>query len=680
MEFKQFKQLQQEHFANLVDGQNVLFTADINKDELWETYLNSFPAGTNEVFRERQEYDCSCCKQFVRQFGSVVAIDEDYNLVTIWDFLPDNDIFGPVMSALSTLVKLAIVRDVFVSKQAAFGTDYNKEQFSDGTIHTWHHFRIDLPKRFVFNSNKSADTIAASYRDIKNIFRRSLDEISEDAITTILDLIAEKALYRGEEWQRNLEQFLALHQEYHTLSDEKKDNFCWLKSTELGGAIGKIRNHSIGVLLQDITAGVDIAEAVRKYEAIVAPTNYKRPKAIFTTKMVEQAQKTITDLGLLDSLGRRHAILSDITINNVLWANRDAQNHMNGANSVFEVLKQEATVNPKKFDGLPGVTIEEFINNLLPSITSLEILLENRHEPSFVSLIAPQVKNSPTLFKWSNNFSWAYNGNITDSLKERVKMMGGNVTGVLRNSLQWDNNNDFDLHCVEPNGNRIYFQTKGITHPSSGMLDVDIIEPFSDGRVRDGIAVENIIYTNKRKMQEGIYQVFVHNYNHRGGRSGFQAELEYEGQIYSYDYPHELRHNELVQVAKFSFDRETGIKFIESLPSTTASKTIWNLQTNQFQPVSVCMFSPNYWDGQHGIGNKHYFFMLAGCENDTQPNGFFNEYLREEFMEYKRVFEALGSKMKVEKSNNQLSGLGFSSTRRNSLICKIDDRMVKVVF
>ncbi|MDB5053481.1 MAG: hypothetical protein JWM44_1531, partial [Bacilli bacterium] len=614
-----------------------------------------------------------------KNMGNVVAI-KDNKIVTIWDFETNDIVFQPVINALSAYVKSHVVSNVFVSKFKKIGTDKNFEKLENDEVAEWQHLYLELPEMFVDKSSKSEGGIKGTYRDARNVFKRSLEEIMDYSVLTVLELISQNSLHKGAEWKGALNEFLKLKQEYdHLHTNNEKDNYTWAQSGEIGGSISKIRNHSMGTLLIDISENVDLDVAVRKWEKIVAPENFKRVKPIYTAKMRDDAIKTIEEQGYLDSLPRRFSNLDDINVNNILFSNRDSVKRIQGVGTLKELLN-DVVVDPKKFSRVEEVSVDDFIQNILPSAVELEAFFENKHANNAVSLIAPVNKDSKSMFKWTNASSWAYTGNITDSsMKDNVKSAGGNVEGVLRFSIQWNdgteyNGNDFDAYCKEPNNYVIHFGNRSLSNRTTGQLDVDIQHP------KRGIpAVENITWTDRSKMLEGDYPLWVHNYSHNGGKSGFKAEIEFDGQLHSFEYDKELRQKEEVQVAIVHFSRKNGFTITEKLPSQTSSKEIWGLKTNQFIPVSVVMFSPNYWDEQKGIGHKHYFFMLKGCTNPEQPNGFYNEFLREELMQHKRAFEAIGSKMAVENVADQLSGLGFSSTKRNELLMKVKGQSERVI-
>ncbi len=675
MEFKDFKLALQKQFDSMVKDNNKLFLTDVERNDLWDFYLDSFPEGTNPIYKERREYDCNGCKQFIRPFGNVVSII-DNELVSIWDIKNIPTPFKEVAAAMSKLVKSNSIKNVFISTEKHLGIDSNK-QLLDEKVITWEHFYYKLPDTYITKSNKSIESVQGGFRDSKNVFERSMKELTLESGKVILELIDQNSLYRGEEHKANIQTFIKYKKEYDKIKENKKDNWCWKES--FNNPVSRIRNSAIGTMLVDLSEGMELDQVVARFEKVVAPTNYKRPKAIFTKRMIEEAETKIEELGFADSLERRFAQLEDVTVNNILFVNRDVKKKLK--NSVFDELKEEVPIS-KKFDKVEEINIKEFISDILPTTTNIELMIENKHSSNFMSLIAP--KNGDTvssMFKWNNNFSWAYNGDIADSMKQNIKKAGGNVEGVLRFSIQWNtgefNGNDFDAHCIEPKGNLIFFSHM-LNPDTTGVLDVDITSPR-----RDVPAVENITWSDKNKMEEGTYKFIVHNFAHNGGRDGFSAEIEYDGQIHSFEYDRELKQDEQVLVAEIVFDKEKGIKFVKSLDSSVSSKEIWGIKTNVFSKVNVTMFSPNYWDDQDSKGNKHYFFFLEGCENETTPRGFFNEFLNEELTKHKKVFEALGSKMRVEESNNQLSGLGFSSTQRNSILAKIEgsfSRVIKIIF
>jgi hypothetical protein len=668
-----------------------LFRVQIDKDLLWQTYLDSFPEGTNPVYKERTEYDCTCCKQFIRAVGDVVAIVEG-RVVSIWDVSTDEVAFNVVAGALAQLIKSQPIDNIFLHTEKVAGTDKNFQQVIGAAPITWEHFFVNIPTANVARGDAIGPRLAEA-RSTRDVMFRGLTEITDDAIDTVLELIAQSSIYRGEEHRPIVIEFNKLRQEFTKAED--KDLFCWDKVNGVSGAVGRIRNTVIGTLLTDLSEGKELEHAVKSFETKVAPSNYKRPTALVTKSMIESARRKIEELGYLSALQRRHASISDITINNVLFADRSAKPLMVG--SVFDTLVGSVAQNPKQFDKVEEVGIEKFLSDILPKADSIELMLENRLTGNLFNLIAPMDPTAKGMFKWPNNFSWGYNGEVADSeLRKAVQARGGKVDGVFRFSHSWNydarNASLMDLHVFMPGSNkepgneindhygnhgRVGWNARQHTR-SKGVQDVDYTAEAPAGYV----PVENITFPLLDHMPEGRYICKIHNWHLRQPtQGGFRAEIEFGGEVFQYECPRPLKHKEWITVAEvFLKDGMFSIK--HHLPTASSSREIWGLPSQQFHKVNAVMNSPNHWDG-HGVGNKHYMFVLDGCKNPEPARGFFNEFLSNELDAHRKVLEVLGSTLRVDPTDSQLCGIGFSSTQRNSVLCRVKgsfNRVVKISF
>lgn len=662
LNFSKVKRAVEDQFDSIRDDD--LFMTDVSKDVLWDTYLKSFPAGTNEIYKTRTEHDCQCCKAFIRACGGMVGIRAN-KIITIWDI----DVGGryqPVADALAKIVKAHKIIAPFYYFQRNLGTDYNIQITESNKNIQWEHFFLKLPKRFILDKDMIGTKISEEVSS-KEVFKRSMTEISLKAAEIVLDLISQNSIYRGAEHKGTVELFIKYKKKYILIPGPDMDNYCWQASKKLNHA-ARIRNTVIGTLLTDISNGVELDSAVKMFETKVAPVNYKRSSAIITKSMIRKAEEQIKTLGIKDALKRRFAIQSDISIKDILFANKAIYK----TQSIFDDLIKEAPEKLKNFDKVEEVDIQTFLTDILPRAEEIELLFKLHHTENLMSLIAPEISDAKNILKWNNNFSWAYNGDVTDSIKEKVKRAGGNIEAVLRCSLAWHNYDDLDIHVQEPKGGYHLYFNRRHNISTTGRLDVDMNVDPNDSRN----AVENIVWTDKDRMLEGVYKVYVHNYHPRENIDlGFEAEINFEGHSIFISSSQKVRGK--ILIAEFKFTRKNGIEFLSTLSTTKTTKTIWNLQTEHFHKVSMIMNSPNHWNEK--IGNKHYFFILADCENDKPVRGFFNEFLSESLREHRKVFEVLGSKMMIEGDSNQLSGLGFSSTQKNSVLCRISGNFSRTI-
>lgn len=227
--------------------------------------------------------------------------------------------------------------------------------------------------------------------------------------------------------------------------------------------------------------------------------------------------------------------------------------------------------------------------------------------------------------------------------------------------MAWYNFDDLDIHVKEPTGNEIYYSNK--KSKTGGFLDIDM----NAGGASSREAVENVCWNNP---PDGDYVVYVNNYSKRESIDvGFALEVENNGSIHSFSYEKPVNGKVKSLVISVKNGGITSIKTEKDVSGGSVSQENWGIQTEQFAKVNVLMNSPNHWEGSE-TGNKHLFFIIDGCKNPDKARGFYNEFLTEDLRKHRKTFEILAAKTKCEESENQLSGLGFSSTKKESVLIK----------
>lgn len=635
-----------------------LFRVGIDGLDVWAAYLAAFPEGTNPIYRVRTEHDGSYDRNFVRKLGNVVAVDELGKLYSIWSAYGDLEYpYNEVCQAMDELVCNQAIASVFRHDERQIGFAETTERLDDGQIKTWNHFHAAIkPAHCCSSPAKELGEINSNVA----VMERGFKELKVEAVDTVLSLIDDNNLYRGSEFRKAVAGFRDAQRAWSEAKD--RNTVLWTNHANMAG---RIRNTAIGSLLVDLSDGVDIERAVNAFETKVAPTNYKRPTSLITPRMVEDAMATIAELELEPALERRLARIGDISINDVLWADNTAQSNMRGP--LGDVLLASAVARPGPKDTVVDIAIEDFVRAILPKATQLSVMMKNSHQRNLVTLTAPVHAESAPLFKWDNNFAWSYNGNITDAIKERVKTAGGNIDAALRVSLAWFNHDDLDLHVHCPDGH-VYFGNKQGERGQEAILDVDA----NAGGGRTRTPVENMAWVHPKP---GYYEVRVNQYCQRESSSpGFVMEMECNGTVQEFAYSKPLRSAVTVSCFSFNIDHQGEVTNFAVLDNKLShqgmAQGVWGVKTESFMKVSTVLNSPNHW-ADNAVGNKHWFFIVDGCRTDVPARGVYNEFLKPELDKHRKVFEVLGDKTKCPVVDDQLSGLGFSSTKPDTLLCRV---------
>lgn len=686
-----------EHFKKMTQSHKLLYRVHCTGDMLWQAYMEGFKP--DPVFRdpESSTHNCNMCRHFIQHYGNIVALNEDNTFTSIFDFeLPEaiKAEYEKSILAMRELIHVSEVDNLFVVTRDSIARSnydkcsiegyehlglsknvkrYTKEEadkfgvVKPNQIVTFNHLYLSIPAVYIKRTNDTVATLMTNEKAKKDSLEKSLNEFTSDTIELIIDLIEQQSILNGEAQLGKLRAFLELSRQYVQVPQEQRNIWLWRQVQTFQYC--HIRGEVIGTLLTDIQSGMDIAEACKAWNRKVDPANYMKAQAPITKMQIKQAQDFVEGNGYVESFTRRCATMVDIEASEILHIHNGDVKPV----SIFDAVKTaDAPIKSAKFDNLKEIPIEEFMQKVLPDCTSLEVYLEGKHKGNLVTLITANNKDSKPIFKWKNNFSWTYNGNLAGKslIAKAVKSAGGFVDAPFRFSIMWNEDGrsivDLDAHAIEPSREEIAFNHK--VSRTGGTLDIDMIRPVNVG-------VENIFWNDMAKVRDGEYYFFVRNYD-GGNTTGVKAEIAIGANVFTYQVNENFKSDKPIAKLTIKNGQFSKIEHLAPVTESVGDK-IYEITTGQFHQVNLVCLSPNYW--KDNVGNKHYFFFIEGCKSPEKLRGFHNEFLNSDLTPHRKVLDVLAHTMQVESTDGQLSGLGFNSTVHDELIVRYQGKQKGII-
>jgi hypothetical protein len=128
-------------------------------------------------------------------------------------------------------------------------------------------------------------------------------------------------------------------------------------------------------------------------------------------------------------------------------------------------------------------------------------------------------------------------------------------TGNVQVLLKWNNYNDLDLVCTDPNSEIIYFKNRNST--TGGQLEIDMNIEYPESKT----PIENIFWTSDA-TPIGMYNIYLVYYkNHQGERNETSYEIKVKYNRKTEIYSGIIRkEDKQIQICSFVVKKENGEK------------------------------------------------------------------------------------------------------------------------
>lgn len=476
---------------------------------------------------EKQNHNCSTCRDFLKYWGNVGSISKDGKFVSaIW---PDTltgaaDIYQPALDKIwSELSKAQVKGPVLNTVPAVRSAD---RSFLGG----FEHLNLEglYPRIFGLSCANKAYTDEEMYKHFTKFktlrdnylgyYRHAIH--GEPSIKVGIDLLKHHKPARWSPMVAQLETHLNFQEKIDKAFSEggqtQRDRVLHLLSAT-HDYISRLNNSVLGEMLDALLSNRGGEEAIRRFNLYTDSSVYMRPTRELTDTDTQRANEIVSELGLEPSLRRREATLEDIE-DNLLWRRSEPKSKTDAG--FFDHLREEKKEEVMSM-GEARVSMSTFMSD---SIRGAERVVIHQAAGAIGGLLTAVSLEDKPIITWDNEsarnpVSWYVFNRAPDCCPLEVE-------AICDLPCQWSGNTKFTGHI---------FAGKDVA--------------FSKGSVRSGLFPEilrNELHTVRATVEKysantppqesdnPVRGVFIFDQPGQGGKVVLKAEVFRENRCWNY--------------------------------------------------------------------------------------------------------------------------------------------------
>ncbi len=408
-------------------------TAADNDFSLFTLYLNSLPS------EHRQHHNCNTCKAFFKKFAHLCALDEKGRRVPIMPALHPANVFYEGLEKIRRIVKTARVKGRWYPETKEVGLE-----LAGG----WGHLHAVVPPSMVPDQRlKSVHEHTAQALQDFQCLARTIEDTRMATVHSAINYAKTGTVNGPAIVLGPLEKLFEVHEACAGATNAvAREAVLWRALAHGDPAIlGHFAGTAAATYLTNYTKlGGEYAAA--EHNKQTTPDKYRRTTAAPAAATIAQAEDAMNARGFTKRALQR-AIARVESVPNKIWVQRPrakkAPKPAPGAAGIFaNVASKPAAPLVVTQEGWPSVvppplpiTWARFERDILPQAVRMRAMLST--VGSYAAITHARHPESPTLFKWGNNYAWYTYINGSETAQwfpstPRMRCVSSNVVAVCR--------------------------------------------------------------------------------------------------------------------------------------------------------------------------------------------------------------------------------------------------------